>query len=152
MPKIDIGAVPAVGGSSYPEPHATEMGARVRQALGDAAGLTQFGVNLLTLKPGVWSSQRHWHRQEYEFVYILSGEAVLVTDAGEEVMRAGDCAAFPAGEQNGHHLINRSAADVVLLEIGTRTGTDTGVYSDIDMLFDMRRGFSRKDGTSYERS
>jgi uncharacterized cupin superfamily protein len=152
MPKIDLAKAPVRTGSRYPAPYDVPCRDRHRLQLGDAGGLTQFGVNLLTLKPGVWSSQRHWHRQEDEFVYILSGEAVLVTDAGEEVMRAGDCAAFPAGEQNGHHLINRSAADVVLLEIGTRTGTDTGVYSDIDMLFDMRRGFSRKDGTSYERS
>ena len=152
MPKIDLASAPVRTGSRYPAPYDVPCRDRHRLRLGDAGGLSQFGVNLLTLKPGVWSSQRHWHRQEDEFVYILSGEAVLVTDAGEEVMRAGDCAAFPAGEQNGHHLINRSAADVVLLEIGTRTGTDTGVYSDIDMLFDMRRGFSRKDGTSYERS
>ena len=148
MPKIDLANAPVRTGSRYPAPHDAPCRGRHRLQLGDAGGLTQFGVNLLTLKPGVWSSQRHWHRLEDEFVQILSGEVVLVTDAGEEVLRAGDCAAFPAGVQDGHHLINRSDADAVLLEVGTRSGGDSGVYPDIDMLFGAS-GFTRKDGTPY---
>ena len=151
MPKIDLAKTPVRTGTNYPPPFDAPCLERHRLRLGDGGGLTQFGVNLLTLKPGVWSSQRHWHRLEDEFVYILSGEVVLVTDAGEEVLKAGDCAAFPAGEENGHHLINRSGADATLLEVGTRNGKDSGAYPNIDMLFDMGRGFTRKDGTPYPR-
>lgn len=149
MPKIDLAKAPVRTGSRYPALFDVLCRERHRLQLGDAGGLTQFGVNLLTLKPGVWSSQRHWHRLEDEFVYILSGEAVLVTDAGEEILRPGDCAAFPAGVENGHHLINRGPADVTLLEVGTRTGRDSGVYPDIDLLFDALRGYSHRDGTPY---
>lgn len=149
MPKIDPSQAPVRIGSRYPAPFDAPCRDRHRLQLGDAGGLTQFGVNLLTLKPGVWSSQRHWHRLEDEFVYILSGEAVLVTDAGEEILRAGDCAAFPAGVENGHHLVNRGPGDVTLLEVGTRTGRDSGAYCDIDLLFDAQRGYQHKDGTPY---
>ena len=149
MPKIDLASAPVRTGSRYPAPYDVPCRDRHRLRLGDAGGLSQFGVNLLTLKPGVWSSQRHWHRLEDEFVYVLYGEVVLVTDAGEDVLRAGDCAAFPAGEENGHHLVNRSAADVTLLEVGTRTGKDSGVYPDIDLTFDALQGYRHKDGTPY---
>ena len=149
MPKIDLATAPVLTGSRYPSPHDVPCRDRHRLKLGDAAGLTQFGVNLLTLKPGVWSSQRHWHRLEDEFVYVLSGEVVLVTDGGEEVLKTGDCAAFPAGEENGHHLINRSGADATLLEVGTRSGKDSGAYSDIDLTFDAVQGYRHKDGTPY---
>jgi len=149
MPKIDIANAPIRQGTGYPPPYDVPCRDRFRRRLGDAGGLTDFGVNLLTLKPGVWSSQRHWHRQEDEFVYILSGEAVLVTDAGEEILRAGDCAAFPKGVTNGHHLINRSDNDVLCLEIGTRTGNDSGAYPDIDLLFDAVKGYTHRDGTPY---
>ena len=149
MPKIDLAKAPVITGTRYPAPYDVPCRERHRLKLGDAVGLRDFGVNLLTLKPGVWSSQRHWHLKEDEFVYVVSGEVVLVTDAGEEVMKAGDCAAFPAGEENGHHLVNRSDADVMLLEVGTRTGKDSGVYSDIDLTFDAVRGYRRKDGTPY---
>jgi uncharacterized cupin superfamily protein len=149
MPKIDLTTAPVRTGSRYPAPYDVPCRDRHRLQLGDAGGLTQFGVNLLTLKPGVWSSQRHWHRLEDEFVFIVSGEVILVTDAGEEALRAGDCAAFPAGIENGHHLINRSDADVTLLEVGTRTGKDSGVYSDIDLTFDALQGYKHKDGTAY---
>ncbi|MBV9548088.1 MAG: cupin domain-containing protein [Alphaproteobacteria bacterium] len=148
MPKIDLAKVPVHTGSRYPAPYDVPCRDRHRLRLGDGGGLTQFGVNLLTLKPGVWSSQRHWHHLEDEFVYILSGEVVLITDAGEEVMKAGDCAGFPAGERNGHHLVNRSNADATLLEVGSRIRGEFGVYPDIDMLFDAR-GFTRKDRTPY---
>ena len=148
MPKLDLAKVPVRTGTRYPPPYDVPSRDRHRLQLGDGGGLSQFGVNLLTLKPGVWSSQRHWHRKEDEFVYILSGEVVLITDAGEEAMKAGDCAAFPANDGNGHHLVNRSNADAMLLEVGTRSGGDSGVYPDIDMLFEAR-GFTRRDGTPY---
>ena len=149
MPKIDLATAPVRTGSRYPAPYDAPCRMRHRLQLGDAGGLSQFGVNLLTLKPGVWSSQRHWHRLEDEFVFVVSGEVVLVTDAGEEILRAGECAAFPAGVEDGHHLINRSDRDATLLEIGTRTGRDCGAYSDIDLLFDAVKGYSHKDGTPY---
>jgi uncharacterized cupin superfamily protein len=113
------------------------------------AGLTQFGINLLSLPPGAWSSQRHWHEGEDEFVYVVEGEVVLVTDAGDENLRAGDCAGFPANDGNGHCLQNRSAADALVLEIGTRVkGGDTAHYPDIDMIA-RRRRYTRRDGTPY---
>src|SRR5215813_6252433 len=120
MPKrIDIVALIPVVGTTYPPPFDRPCRARERTKLGDAAGLTQFGVNLLRLPPGAWSSQRHWHTGEDEFVYVLSGEVVLVTDSGEEVLRSGDAAGFPAGDANGHCLQNRSSGDADVLEIGT---------------------------------
>jgi uncharacterized cupin superfamily protein len=114
--RIDPKATRVSVGSGYPPPYGAACAARVRTRLGDAAGLTDFGVNLLRLPPGTWSSQRHWHTAEDEFVYVLEGEVVLVTDAGEETLRPGDCAGFKAGAEDGHHLQNRSQADVVLLE------------------------------------
>jgi uncharacterized cupin superfamily protein len=148
--KIDIAAAPVRIGTGYPAPHDAPCRARHRVRLGDAGGLTQFGVNLLTLEPGVWSSQRHWHVGEDEFVYILSGEVVLITDKGEEILRAGDCAAFPKNDGNGHHLVNRSAENVVLLEMGIRSGGDRVYYSDIDLMVDpVRGGFTHRDGTPY---
>jgi len=152
MPKrIDPKDVPAQVGTFYPPPYDQPCRARERRKLGDAAGLTQFGVNLLRLKPGVWSSQRHWHTEQDEFVYIVSGEVVLVTDAGEEILKPGDSAGFKAGEKDGHHLQNRSNTDALLLEIGTRTPSDSGEYSDIDMAFQMGglAMYTSKDGTPY---
>lgn len=148
MRRIDISAAPARVGSNYPPPHDGPCARRIRRRLGDAGGLTAFGVNHLTLPPGVWSSQRHWHSHEDEFVMVLSGEVVLVTDAGEEVLRAGDCAAFPAGRPDGHHLVNRSAADAVVLEVGGRDpARDRTVYSDIDMVAEPGEEiYRRRDG------
>ena len=121
----------------------------MRQALGDAAGLTDFGVNLLQLPPGAWSSQRHWHSQEDEFTWVLAGEVVLITDAGEEVLRAGDCAGFKAGIADGHHLQNRSNAPATVLEIGSRRpAEDVCSYSDIDMHWGPE-GITHKNGTPY---
>jgi uncharacterized cupin superfamily protein len=123
---------------------------RARRRLGDSAGLTQFGVNLLRLAPGAWSSQRHWHSGEDEFVYVLEGEAILVTDSGEELLRAGDCAGFKAGETDGHHLKNIGGNDVVILEIGSRRSQDQVVYPDIDLhVPDRESGFTHKDGEPY---
>ena len=149
--RIEIEKVPVRKGSRYPAPFNAACAARARQALGDAAGLTDFGVNLLRLAPGVWSSQRHWHSAEDEFVFVVEGEVVLVTDAGEEILRTGDCAGFKAGIMDGHHLQNRSQHDAVLLEIGSRkTAEDEGEYSDIDLRFlKGHAGYARKDGTPY---
>jgi uncharacterized cupin superfamily protein len=150
MPKIDPRTAPEGSGSRYPAPFNLPCTGRSWRRLGEAAGLTQFGVNLVRLAPGAWSSQRHWHAEEDEMVYVLEGELVLVTDAGEEPMRAGDCAGFKAGVRDGHHLQNRSQADAVFLVVGSRIASDHGEYSDIDMVFDRRKeGFAKKDGTPY---
>jgi uncharacterized cupin superfamily protein len=148
--RIDPKTTRASVGTSYPPPYDAPCAARVRHRLGDAAGLTDFGVNLLRLPPGSWSSQRHWHSTEDEFVYIVEGEVVLVTDMGEEILRAGDCAGFKAGVKDGHHLQNRSPADALLLEVGSRRAEDAGDYPDIDMLFSPD-GYAHKDGTPYPR-
>jgi uncharacterized cupin superfamily protein len=150
MPKLDLTAIPERKGSSYPAAFAQQCADRIRQRLGDAGGLTQFGVNLLHLPPGAWSSQRHWHSAEDEFVYVISGDVALITDQGEDILRAGDCAAFPKDAPNGHHLINKSGSMVVCLEIGTRAAKDFTVYPDIDLLFDPKVGsFTHRDGTPY---
>jgi uncharacterized cupin superfamily protein len=150
MPKIDVTAVAERKGSSYPAPFAALAGARRRQALGDAGGLTDFGVNLTHLPPGAWSSQRHWHSHEDEFVYVLSGELVLVTDAGEQLLHANDCAAFPKGHADAHHLINRSGQMAIYLEVGSRRDIDACHYPDIDLHWDSRLdAYTHKDGSSY---
>jgi len=155
MPRIDLDRAPQVTGSRYPKPHDGPCAGRRAIRLGEAAGLTQFGVNLLTLDPGVWSSQRHWHSHEDEFVYVLSGEVVLVTDAGEETLRAGDAAGFKAGDRDGHCLQNRSTGPAQLLVVGSRHDDDHGEYSDIDMKFLPGRysgkgGYRRKDESEFE--
>lgn len=151
MKKIDLAAAEVAVGSGYPPPYDEPCRQRQRVRLGDAAGLSQFGVNLLRLPPGVWSSQRHWHSAEDEFVYVLEGEVVLVSDAGEEVLRAGDCAGFKAGEADGHHLLNRTQKEAVLLEIGTRDPKRDAVqYPGIDLMIRAgARTFLHQDGTPY---
>jgi uncharacterized cupin superfamily protein len=150
MSKINLASVPERKGSGYPAPFHLKAGERVRQALGDAGGLNDFGVNLLRLPPGAWSSQRHWHSAEDEFVFVLSGEVMLVSDEGEQVLRAGDCAGFPKNRPNGHHLINKGSDVAVVLEIGTRSNVDVCEYSDIDMRIDARDGqYRHRDGTPY---
>jgi uncharacterized cupin superfamily protein len=150
MPKIDISKVPARQGSGYPEPFDAPCCDRVRQRLGNAGRLTDFGVNLMRLPSGNWSSQRHWHSHEDEFVYVLEGELTLVEDAGETVLRAGDCAAFPKNSGNGHHLVNRSSSTAVYLEVGSRHPDDITTCSDIDMMSANADGrFVRKNGTPY---
>src|SRR6202451_4008394 len=118
--RIDPKATRTSVGSGYPDAYGAPCASRVRTRLGDAAALSDFGVNLLRLPPGTWSSQRHWHTAEDEFVYVLEGEVGLVTDSGEEILRARDCAGFKAGIKDGHHLQNRSSSDAVILEIGSR--------------------------------
>lgn len=153
MPKIDPKDVPARTGSGYPPPFHEPCAARTRRRLGNAGGLRDFGVNLMTLPPGGWSSQRHWHSHEDEFVFLLEGELVLKEDGGESILRPGDCAAFPKGTGDGHHLINRSAAIAVYLEVGSRNPLDLTTCSDIDMTSSNADGrFVHKDGRPYPAS
>ncbi|HEY0650613.1 cupin domain-containing protein [Phenylobacterium sp.] len=151
MPRIDIDKAQTRFGSAYPPPFDEPCRDRKRWKLGDVAGLTQFGVNLMRLAPGVWTSQRHWHTHEDEFVYVVSGEVVLVEDGGETVLRAGDCAGFKAGVANGHHIQNRSGAEAVLLEIGSRMpDLDGAEYPDLDMIVTPDEVYRHRDGTPYE--
>ncbi len=150
MPKIDIAAVQERLGCPYPKPYDAPIAGRIRQRLGDAGGLTDFGVNLMRLPPGNWSSQRHWHTHEDEFVYVLEGELVLVEDGGETLLRAGDAAAFPKNTGDGHHLINRSETIAVYLEAGSRSPDDLTTCSDVDIQSHAADGrFTHKDGTPY---
>lgn len=151
MPKIDVSAVAARVGVGYPAPFAADCAGRMRRRLADAGGLRDFGVNLTTLPPGKWSSQRHWHSHEDEFVYVLEGELILVEDGGETLLRAGDCAAFPKGTGDGHHLRNASRSTAVYLEVGSRHADDLTTCSDVDMMSSNRDGrFVHKDGRPYE--
>jgi uncharacterized cupin superfamily protein len=151
MKKLDIASVPARTGSFYPSPYDAPCRARTRKPLGRAAGLTEFGVGLLTLPPGAWSSQRHWHSHEDEFIWVVEGEVVLVTDAGEEILRPGDCAAFKAGDPDGHHLVNRSDRDAKVLEVGNNDpARDRCIYPDADMIAEPGEDhYRRRDGTPY---
>ncbi len=134
MPKIDIAAIPLDVATNYPPPFNKAVEGRARRRLARAAGLTQFGVNICTLKPGAASSQRHWHANEDEFVYVLSGEVVLCEEGGETVLKAGEAAAWKAGAENGHCLVNRSDRDATVLEVGSRAPSERATYSDIDMM------------------
>jgi uncharacterized cupin superfamily protein len=148
----DAAALKARVGSGYPTEYAAVCKDRVKRALGDPGGLTQFGVNLVVLGPGVASAQRHWHRVEDEFIYVLDGELTLVTDAGEELLSAGMAACFPADDPNGHNLINRSTKPATYLEVGTRSQDEDVVYPDIDLLLERRDGeskFLHKSGEPY---
>lgn len=139
-------------GAAYPAPFAHICKAREKRALGDAVGIAKFGVNLTRLPPGAASGQRHWHVKEDEFVYVLEGEVMLATDAGETVLKAGMAAGFPAGVADGHQLINKSDRDAVFLEVGDRDPADTVEYPDIDMKgakIDGKWTFAHKDGTPY---
>jgi uncharacterized cupin superfamily protein len=152
MPKICIDKLETDAMTGYPEPFRQLVLGRLRKRLGNAAGLTQFGVNLTTLKPGAASSQRHWHATEDEFIYVLAGEVVLCEDDGEVVMRAGDAAGFKAGVANGHCLINRSGSDAVYLEVGTRAPRERAEYPDIDLRMErdhMGARYLHKSGESY---
>jgi uncharacterized cupin superfamily protein len=152
MPVIDQSKIAPRTGSIYPEPYAEMMRGRSSLRLGDAGGLTQFGANLVMLEPGALSSLRHWHRNEDEFVMVTEGECVLVQDAGEVVMRVGDCAAFPAGSTDGHHFINRSDRVAKFLVVGTRAPAEVATYSDVDMVVHIEGGkarFTYKDGSDW---
>ena len=148
MPKVDMVAIEQVNKTGYPSPFDREVAGRWYRRLAPATGLTDFGVSHVVLKPGAWSSQRHWHDGEDEFLVMVSGEATLVEDDGRTTLRGGDCAAWPKGTGNGHHLVNESDEDAVFVVIGggERTG---GGYSDIDMLFTADSRYVHKDGTPY---
>lgn len=150
MKRINPASVPADRGSNYPAPYDQPCAGRARQRFGRSHGLTQFGVNLTVIPPGCWSSQRHWHSHEDEFVWVIEGELTLVTDRGEEVLHAGDCAAFPAGDQDGHHLVNKSTQAARVLEIGNADPRDRCVYSDIDMVAEPGVvEYSHRNGSPY---
>ena len=150
MSVIDISKLTPQIGSGYPSPYDAEMGDRAVLRLGDAGGLSQFGVNLVTLPPGAKSSMRHWHVHQDEFAMVTEGELVLIEDDGETVLHPGDCMAWPAGVENGHQLVNRSDANATFLVVGTRTAEEVGYYSDVDMMVTQKDGvmrFTRRDGT-----
>jgi uncharacterized cupin superfamily protein len=152
MPKIDIAAIEEVSATGYPPPFDAMVDGRFRKRLGNAGGLSQFGVNLCRLAPGAASSQRHWHEEADELVFMLEGEAVLIENDGETKLKPGDAATFKAGVANGHHIVNRSDRDALFIEIGTRSRDGRAEYSDIDMQAVIENGVTRylhKDGTSY---
>ena len=148
MPKLDLESIEQTNRTGYPPPFDKDVAGRWYRRLAPAGRLTQFGVSHVTLKPGAWSSQRHWHDEEDEFLVMLSGEAVLVEDEGRTTLRAGDCAAWPKGNANGHHLRNESEADCAFVVVGSGAG-GAGGYSDIDMLFTADGKYVHKDGTPY---
>ncbi|MEO1352797.1 MAG: cupin domain-containing protein [Cyanobacteria bacterium J06635_15] len=151
--QIDLNKVPPKTGTGYPEPFKAAVAGRVKQQVGNAAGLKNFGVNRVTLAPGSASALRHWHTQQDEFIYVIAGELTLITDAGEDRLSPGMMAGFPAGEANGHHLVNRSDQPAVYLEVGDRTPGDVAHYSEQDLLAtDDGAGyyrFTHRDGQAY---
>jgi uncharacterized cupin superfamily protein len=150
MPKLDIESIEPTNRTGYPPPFASDVRGRWYRRLGKAGGLTQIGVSHVVLEPGAWSSQRHWHEGIDEFVVVLEGEAVLVEDDGETVMRPGDCAAFPKDIPNGHHLVNRSERPCTFLALDCRIGEGDCHYPDVDLLYDAETGrMTHKDGTAY---
>lgn len=148
MPKLDLDSIEQMNRTGYPPPHNAQVAGRWYRRLAPVAGLSQFGVSHVVLKPGAWSSQRHWHDDEDEFLVMVSGEAVLIEDEGPTILRPGDCAAFPAGVKNGHHLRNESDSDCAFVVVGSGAGGG-GAYSDIDMMFTPDGKYVCKDGTPY---
>lgn len=151
-PALDPADVDPRIGASYPDRFQALCAAREKRALGNPFGLTNFGVNLVTLKPGVGSAERHWHTRQDEFIYVLEGEITLVTDAGEQVLGPGMAAGFPAGAADGHHLVNKGDTDARYLEVGDRTAGDEVHYPDVDLAARFEGGafkFFTKDGTPY---
>ena len=152
MPKVDIAKVPVKSGTFYPAQFQAECKGRHKQALGDAIGLTQFGVNITRIEPGQTSALRHWHEQEDEFIYMLEGELVLAENDGEIVLKAGDAAGFKAGSGVAHRLINRSNRDAVYFEVGTRAKTERVHYPDVDLELvrdEKGRRYQRRNGEPY---
>ena len=150
---INPDEIPENTSTNYPEAFKQLVSGRIKKRVGDAAGLSNFGVNLVKLEPGSWSSIRHWHSHQDEFIYIIEGEITLVTNAGEKILKSGDMAGFPAGEANGHHLINNSAQVVTYLEIGDRTAGDTVTYPDHDLIAKHHQSgwvFTKKNGDLYD--
>lgn len=150
MPKLDLDAIPQTNLTGYPAPYDADVQGRWYRRLAPVAGLTKLGASHVVLKPGAFSSQRHWHGGQDELVVMLAGEAVLIEDAGETTVRPGDILAWPAGVEDGHRLHNRSDSDCVYVAIsGGDRATDSGEYPDIDLVFDAE-GYARKDGTRYD--
>jgi uncharacterized cupin superfamily protein len=150
MPRLDLAALEPTNATGYPRPHDAAVSGRWYRRLAPTAGFKHLRASQVRLEPGAWSSQRHWHREEDELVVILEGEAVLVEDGGETMLGLGDVAVFPAGIANGHHLQNRSKADCVFLAVSAGDeASDSGIYSDINMVFDAH-GYARKDGSRYD--
>jgi len=148
LPALDPASLAPRTGSGYPEPYRSRVVPREKRALGNALGLSKIGINHTTLPPGKESSMRHWHSHEEEFIFVLSGEVVLRTDAGEQVLKAGMCCGFPLGTSDGHHLINRGTQPAVYLEVSNRDPADGAEYSDVDMVYRDGR-FMRRDGSSF---
>lgn len=151
-PALDPEQVPQQRGSGYPEPFRSRMGERTKRKLGDELGLSRFGVNLVELPPGGQSALRHWHSLEDEFVWVLEGEVVLVTDAGEQVLRPGQCAGYPAGRRDAHHFVNRSTGVARYLEVGSRIDGDNAFYPDDDLMIGEDENgwfYAHKDGRRY---
>lgn len=151
MPKVDLDSIEQVNRTGYPPPFDQQIKGRFHRRLSPATGLTDFGVSHVVLKPGAWSSQRHWHEGEDELLVMISGEALLVEDTSSTLLKAGDCAAWPKGSTNGHHLRNEGDQDCAFIVVGGGMNTGGG-YSDIDMLFTADGRYTRKDGTPYEAS
>ena len=152
MPKLDLSAAPIKTGSIYPPPYAAQMAGRSSLRLGELAGLTQFGVNIVTLEPGAVASLRHWHLREDEFAMVLSGTLVLIEDEGEFPMVAGDCAAWKAGVPNGHRFVNRTDTPARFLIVGSKSPDEMATYSDVDMVLRMESGrarFTHHDGSEW---
>lgn len=152
LPALDPASVQARASTSYPKPHDAVVAGRAKRALTKVLGLTQFGVNVTELAPGAASALRHWHTHEDEFVYVLEGEVILVTNAGEQRLTAGHCAGFPAKVEDGHQLVNRSASRAVILEVGSRDDRDEGRYPDLDLRcapgrYSAPAVFTRRDGS-----
>lgn len=151
---INANDVESKTGTTYPEPFRNAVSSRSKRALGDLFGLTNYGVNLVELPPGVWSSQRHWHMREDEFIFVLSGELTLVTDEGAQLLTTGMIAGFAAGDSNGHHLVNNGNATASYLEVGDRIDEDEVFYPDIDLQLVSdgkgQRAFTHRDGKRYD--
>lgn len=148
MPKLNLDAIPQSNATGYPSPFDREVAGRMWRRLAPAAGLTELGASHVVLKPGAWSSQRHWHDGEDELVVMIAGEGVMIEDGGETLLGTGDCAAWAKGSTDGHHIVNRSDADCVFVAISAGPSAGGG-YSDIDMLFTDDNRYTRKDGTDY---
>ena len=152
LPALDPMTIEPRTGSGYPEPYRSRVVPREKRALGNALGLTKIGINHTTLPPGKESSMRHWHSHEEEFIFVLSGEVVLRTDAGEQLLTAGMCCGFPLGTTDGHHLVNRSNAPATYLEVSNREAADQAWYSDVDLRWnapDATGIYTRKDGSTF---
>ena len=153
LPALDPATMDESRGSGYPEPYRSRIGDRAKKKLGNVCGLTRFGVNLVSLGAGGQSALRHWHTLEDEFVYVLTGEVVLISEEGEQTLRAGMCAGYPAGKRSAHHFVNRSNAPAQYLEVGNRIDGDNAFYPDDDLLWMETEGgtiAAHKDGRRYE--